>query len=92
MRLHRCMPVLAAVVSLAGVSAPIAQASEAVAPSGGISQPAAPTVVPHQSAGSADWVIGIGTATTVALLGTGAAVTLRNRRPVAASTKTRAAS
>ena len=94
MRLHRCMPVLATVVALAGVSAPVAQASQAMAPEGGGSvQAAAPTVVQSHSAGSVDWIIGIGTATGIAVLGTGVAATRRNRRvTVAGSSETRPAS
>jgi hypothetical protein len=78
MRLHRCVPVLAAVVSLAGVSAPLAEASDAMAPGGGgpvhLAAPA-----PHQT-GSSDWLIGLGTATGIVVLGTGAIVTARDRR------------
>ena len=91
MRLHRCMPMLATVVTLAGVAAPVAEASQAMAPGGGLSQPASPTVVQHHSAGSVDWVIGIGTAAGLAVLGTGAVATRRNRRPAATSTRTRPA-
>jgi hypothetical protein len=92
MRLHRCVPVLATVLSLAGVSASGAQASEAMAPSGGIGQ-ATPTVVEHPSGGSIDLLIGIGTAAGVVVVGTGAAATRRNRRlSVAGSTTSRAAS
>lgn len=92
MRLQRCMPMLATVVSLAGVFAPVAQATDAMAPGEGIGQPT-PALVQHHSGGSVDLVIGIGTATGIVVLGTGAAATLRNRRvSVAGSTKTRAAS
>ncbi|HUA44161.1 MAG TPA: hypothetical protein VMA77_02970 [Solirubrobacteraceae bacterium] len=93
MRLHRCVPVLAVVVSLAGVSAPLAEASQAEAPSAGIPQPTTPTVIQHHSAGSADWIIGIGTAAGIAVLGTGAVATRRNRRlTLAGSGDTRPAS
>jgi hypothetical protein len=94
MRLHRCMPVLAAVVSLAGVSAPLAQASDAIAPGGGgsLGESPTPVVQQHHPAGSVDWVIGIGSAAGLAILGAGATVTLRSRRPAAATTRTRVAS
>ena len=92
MRLHRCMPMLATVVTLAGVAAPVAEASQAMAPGGGgLSQLPAPTVIQHHSAGSSDWVIGIGTAAGLAALGTGAVATRRNRRPAATSPRTRPA-
>ncbi len=90
MRLHRCVPVLAAVVSLAGVSAPVAYGSEAMAGSGGTPVPTT-QVVQHHSAGSIDWVVGIGAATGIVVLGTGAAATLRGRRALAGSRETRAA-
>jgi len=91
MRLHRCVPALAAAVTLAGVSAPLAEASQAVAPSGAV--PTSPTVVQHRSVGSEDWALGIGTAAGIAVLGTGAAVGIRNRRlTLAGSRRTRAAS
>jgi len=77
MRVHRCMPVFAAVVSLAGGSAPVAYATDATAPSGAPAHLAAPA--PHQT-GSSDWLIGLGTATGIAVLGTGAIVTARDRR------------
>lgn len=82
MHLHRCVPVVAAVISLAGAtSAPVALAAEAMAPGGGGTvPPTATTVVQHHSAGSADWIIGIGTATGIVVLGTGALATRRNRR------------
>jgi len=83
MRLHRCVPALAAVVTLAGASAPAAYAADAIAPGGGGTVPAATPVAQHHPAGSVDLLIGIGTATGIAVLGTGAAATLRNRRPVA---------
>jgi len=79
MRLHRCVPVLAAVVSLAGVSAPIAQASEAVAPSGAPDGQVAASARP-QPGNSSDWLIGLGTATGIVVLGTGGIVTVRDRR------------
>lgn len=47
---------------------------------------------PVAAGASVDWVVGIGTATGLALLGTGAAATLRSRRPVAGSARTRAVS
>ena len=82
MRLHRCMPMLAAVVSLAGVCAPVAQASDAIAPGGGNLAPSpAPIVQQHHSADSIDWVIGIGTA-GVAVLGAGAVLGTRRRCPL----------
>ena len=81
MRLHRSVPVLAAALALAGVSAPVASAHDAMAPSGGIGQPT--TVVQHHSTGSTDWIIGIGTATGIAVVGTGTAAGLRHRRRAA---------
>jgi hypothetical protein len=78
MRLHRCMPALVAAVTLAGVSAPAANATDAIAPGSGGPEPT--QVVQHHSAASTDWVIAIGTGTGIALLGTGAAATRRNRR------------
>jgi hypothetical protein len=90
MRIHRCVPMLAAVVSLSGVSAPVAYGFEAMSPGGDIAQPA--PVVQHHSGSSIDWVIGIGTATGIVVLGTGAAATMRNRRPAATPTRPRAAS
>ncbi|HUA48646.1 MAG TPA: hypothetical protein VMA77_25665 [Solirubrobacteraceae bacterium] len=95
MHLHRCLPVVAAVVSLAGAtSAPAALASEAMAPGGGGTvPPTTTTVVQHHSAGSVDWIVGIGTATGIVILGTGALATRRNRRLTAAgSGETRVAS
>jgi hypothetical protein len=82
MHLHRCVPVVAAVISLAGAtSAPVALASDAMAPGGGGPvPPTTTTVVQHHSAGSIDWIIGIGTATGIVVLGTGALATRRNRR------------
>lgn len=89
MRLHRCMPALAVAVTLAGVSAPVASATDAMAPGSGLSAPT--QVVQHHSTDSAGWVIAIGTGTGIALLGTGAAATRRNRR-VARSARTQVVS
>jgi hypothetical protein len=88
MRLYRCVPAFAAVVSLAGVSAPAAFASDAIAPGGGPLQASTTQVIQRHTPASDDWVIGIGAA-GVAVLGAGAVLGTRHRRPLAG---TRAAS
>jgi hypothetical protein len=94
MHLHRCLPVVAAVVSLAGcTSAPVALASDAMAPGGGGTlPPTTTTVVQHHSADSIEWIIGIGTATGIVALGTGLATRRNRHRTVAGSPDTPAAS
>lgn len=70
MRLHRGVPMLAAVIALAGSPA----ASAYVQPAGGggpIRQPTALTQ--HHSGDSIGWVIGIGTAGGLAVVGSGVA-------------------
>ena len=81
MRLHRGVPMFAAVVTLAGVSAPTAYAFDANSPGGGGGQPA--PLVQSNSGSSSDWLIGVGAAGGIALLGTGMAATARSRRPTA---------
>jgi hypothetical protein len=78
MRLHRCVPAFAAVVSLAAVSAPGAHATDAIAPGGGPLQVSATPVVHHHTPASEDLVLGIGAA-GVAVIGAGALLGTRHR-------------
>jgi len=90
MRLYRGVPLLAAVVTLAGVSTPAAYGFDSVSPAGGGGQPTAP-VVDH-SAGPSDWLIGLGAAGGITLAGAGVASSRRARRRTASAHRVRAAS
>lgn len=89
MRLHRGVPVLAAVVTLAG-SAP-AYAFDAGTQGGGIPQTPTALAAHHQS-GSTDWLIGVGAASGVALIGAGVAGSRRVTRRTASTRRVGAAS
>ncbi len=75
MRLRRAVPMLATVITLtAGATAPAALALDNTAPSAG--QPAA---LAHPS-NSSDWLVVLGTAGCVTLLGSGLAANRRGAR------------
>jgi hypothetical protein len=90
MRLHRGVPMLAAVVTLAGVSAPAAYGLDDISPGGGGSQAATPAV--DHSAGPSDWLIGLGAAGGITLAGAGLASSRRTRRRTGSAHRVRAAS
>jgi hypothetical protein len=69
MRLHRGVPMLAAVFTLVGTSAPAASGYIRTSVGGPSGQPA---VVTHHSSGdSTDWLVGIGALGGLAVFGTG---------------------
>ena len=74
MRLYRHVPVLAAVVTLAGASAPVASAEHPLSGSGG-GPPTVTTLATHDSSGSTDWLIGAVAAGGVVLVSAGVAGT-----------------
>jgi hypothetical protein len=90
MRLHRGVPMLAAVATLA-VTAPSAYAHDAIAPSGGVPQ-TAPTVVANNSSDSTGLLIGVGAAGGVALATVGVAGSRRRHRRSATAQRVGAAS
>jgi hypothetical protein len=92
MRLHRRGPVLAALATLASVGTPTALAQDAIAPSGGLPQTGSAVVAHHPSGSSDGWLIDVGVAGGVALVGVGFAGSQRTSRRVAASRRARAAS
>jgi hypothetical protein len=75
MRLHRCVPMLAALVSSAGMIGPAAAQAkfdETTFPPLGV------PYVAHHNSGSTDWaLIGLGAAGGIALIGVGTAGTRR---------------
>jgi hypothetical protein len=78
MRLHRGVPIVAAVVSLAGVSTRAAYAFDSQAPGGG-GQPTA-ALVQHPPSSSTDWLlIGVGSAGAITLAAAGVGATQRGR-------------
>lgn len=85
MRLHRGVATLAAVLSLAGISAPVAYGLDNVTPGSG--GQATPLRVQQASSGPSDWLIAVGAAGAITVLGTGAAAqrrhTRRHRAPAA---------
>jgi hypothetical protein len=78
MHLHRVVPLLATVVTLAGASAPAAYGFKAGPAIGGGGQPS--TLAQHQATGTGEWLAGFGTAGGLAVFGTGCAAILRRRR------------
>ncbi len=91
MRIHRSIPMLAAVATLVGSAAPAAYASDNVAAgSGGAVSSTAQ--VQHNSSGTGDWLIGLGAAGAVTLAGAGVASSRRASRRRATGTRTAAAS
>ena len=90
MRLHRGVPMLAAVATLA-VSASGASAHEAIAPSGGVPQ-TAPTVAAHHSSDSTGLLIGVGAVGGIALVSIGVAGSQRAQRRSATAKHVGAAS
>jgi hypothetical protein len=76
MRLHRGVPVLAAVLSLAGTSAPVAYGFENLGPSDG--GQVTPVRVQQGSSGSNDWLIAAGAAGGLTVIGAGAAAKRRH--------------
>jgi hypothetical protein len=85
MRLHRGVPMLASVPTLVGTSTP---AYAFVRPSGG-GQGGQPTALTqHHSGDSTDWVVGIGAAGAVAVLGSAAGVARRRRTLVTRPART----
>jgi len=91
MRLHRVVPMLASVATLAAVSAPAASAQQPISPSGGVPQTGT-TLAAHHSSGSSDWLIGVGAAGGVVLVSAGLAGTRRAHRRTATAQRIRAAS
>jgi hypothetical protein len=87
MRLHRGAAMLAAVVTLAGVSTPAAYAFDSQAPSSGGQPPVA--AVQHRSPSSTDWLlIGVGSAGAITLAGAaGLGATRRGRNTATTRTK-----
>jgi hypothetical protein len=81
MRVHRGIAVLATALTMAGTSTPAANAFIRVGSRSSSGQPA--TATHPRSGESIDWVIGIGTAAGITLLGTGLVATRRRTRPVA---------
>jgi hypothetical protein len=79
MRLHRGVPMVAAVLTLTGTFVPAASAYMRVGTPAAYGQPT--TLVHRQSSGSDDWAIEIGTVGAITILGTGVAVTRRGRKP-----------
>ena len=77
MRVHKSVPTLAAIVTLAAAASP-AYAIEQVSNGSPSSQAAAATQ--HHSDGSIDWIIGIGAATGLTVIGTGVAASRRRGR------------
>jgi hypothetical protein len=73
MRLRKSVPMLAAIVTLAGAASP-AHAVERVSNGGPSGQP---TAISHHSDDSMDWIIGLGAATGLTVIGTGVAVSRR---------------
>ena len=78
MRLQRGVAMLAAVLSFAGISAPIAYGLDDVAPGSGGQNTA--VRVQQGSSGSSDWLIVAGAAGGLTVLGTGAAAKRRHSR------------
>lgn len=78
MRVHRAVPMLAAVLTLAGGTAPNALAFDAEAPAAGPSAP-----VSHNSSDASDWLIGAGAAGGITVFTAALAVNRRSRRGVA---------
>lgn len=76
MRIHRGLAMLAAVLSLAGISAPVAYGFDNRAPSGG--SQVTPIQVQQGSAGSNDWLIAVGAAGGLTAIGAGAAAKRRH--------------
>ena len=87
MRTHRCVPTLAAVIALAAPAAP-AYGADIDAPGGGGT---VSTVVAHQQASSSDWLIGVGAAAGVVLVGAGVAGSRRTSRRVSVARGARTA-
>lgn len=78
MRVHRGIAVLATVLTMAGTSAPAANAFIRVGSGSSRGQPA--TVSHQRSDEPIDWVIGIGGAAGITLLGTGLVARRRRTR------------
>jgi hypothetical protein len=79
MRIHRAVPMLVAALTLAGGTAPAALAFDAKAPAAGPLTPSAPltTSGSHTPGGSSEWLLGVGTASGIAVVAGGLAA---NRR------------
>jgi hypothetical protein len=75
MRVHRGIAVLATVLTMAGTSTPAANAFIRVGSGSPSGQPA--TASHQRSDASIDWVIGLGSAAGITLLGTGLVATRR---------------
>jgi hypothetical protein len=82
---------LAALVTLVGGAAP-AGAYTLNAGGGGPAQTTTPVVAHHHSSGSSDWLIAVGAAGGVALVGAGVAGSRRANRRTATASQARAAS
>jgi hypothetical protein len=78
MLLRKSVPMLAAVVSLAGVSTPAAYGFDNTASPAAAGRPTA--LVQHRSPSSTDWLlIGVGSAGAITLAGAGVTATRRGR-------------
>lgn len=89
MRIHRAVPMFAAVASLAAGTAPAAQAFDNSAPTAG----QAATLTQHHPSASVDWLIALGTAGGITVLSGGLAAGRRSpRRPTQATPNATAAS
>ena len=77
MRLHKSVPTLAAIFTLVAAASP-AYAVERVSNGNPGGQPAA--ITQHHSDDSIDWIIGIGAATGLTVVGTGVAASRRRGR------------
>jgi hypothetical protein len=77
MRLHKSVPTLAAIFTLVGAATP-AYGFEPVSSGSPSGDRAA--ITEHHAHDSTDWIIGIGAATGLTLIGTGAAVSRRRGR------------
>ena len=89
MRVHRGIAVLATVVTMAGTSAPAANAFIRVGSGSSRGQPA--TGSDQRSDESIDWVIGLGGAAGLTLLGTGLVARRRRTRASALPSSRRTA-